>query len=144
MRKRINNFYGSKILSCFYRVCYSYLFNVVNETNCNVCITLTKNLYMNSIEKKLVCDDCYMTKLTFFESEVALPVAVDHIVTKYLYYTLKLTSLDWSLCDTKIFYMWQRADLCLTWAKRLITLYELEALYNDVNSEATTIIYNNE
>ena len=108
------------------------------------CTTLTENFYMNFIEKKLVCDDFYMTKLTFFESGATLPVEKDHIVTKDLYYTLKLTSLDCSLCDTQIFYMRQRADLCLTCAERLITLYEQEALYNDVDSEETTIIYNNE
>ena len=38
-----------------------------------------------------------------FETEVTLPVRIDHIVTKDLYCTLKLSSLDCSLCDTQIF-----------------------------------------
>ena len=91
-----------------------------------------------------ICDDCYMMKLTFIESKVTLPVEITHIVTKDLYCTLKLTSVDCFLCDTKIFHMRQKADLCLTCAERLITLFEQEALGNDVDSEATTIIYNNE
>ena len=69
-----------------------------------------------------------MTKLSFFEAEVTLPVRIDHIVTKYLYYTLNLSSLDCSLCDTQIFYIQQRADLCITCAERVINLYEQEAL----------------
>ena len=98
---------------------------------------------MNVIEKNWFCAECSMTKLTFFESEVTLPVKIGHIVTKDLYYTLKLSSLNCFLCDTTIFYMRKRY-LCLTCAERLINLYEQEALYNDVDSEATTIIYNNE
>ena len=82
-----------------------------------------------------------MTKLTF-ESKVTLPVEIDRIVTKDLYYTSKLSSLDCSLCDTQIFYKRQKADLCLTCAERLMTLYEHEKLYKDVDSEARTIIYN--
>ena len=84
-----------------------------------------------------------MTKLSFFEAEVTLPVRIDHIVTKDLYYTLKLSSLDCSLCDTQIFYMRLRADLCVTCVERVIYLCQQEALYNDVDSEASTIIYNN-
>ena len=97
---------------------------------------------MNVHEKKLVCEDCWMTKLSFFETEVTLPVRIDHVVTKDLYCTLKLSSLDCSLCDTQIFYMRQRADLCVTCAERVIHLYQQEALYNDVDSEGSTIIYN--
>ena len=67
--------------------------------------TLNENFYMNVIEKKLVYDDCYMMKLTFFESEVTLPVEIDYIVTKDLYNTLKLTSLDCSSCDTIVYYI---------------------------------------
>ena len=85
-----------------------------------------------------------MTKLTFSELEVTLPVEIDHTVTKHLYYTLKLSSLDCSLCDATIFYMRRRADLCLTCVERLITPYEQETLYNDVDSEATTIVFNSE
>ena len=99
---------------------------------------------MNVIEKKFVCAECYRTKHTFFESEVTLPVEINHSVTKDLYYALKLSSHDCSLCNTTIFYMRQRADLCAACAKRLIDLYEQEALYNDVDSEVTIIIYNNE
>ena len=99
---------------------------------------------MNVREKKLVCMDCYMTKLSFFEAEVTLPVRIHYIVTKDVYYTLKLSSLDCSLCDTQIFYMRQRADLCVTCAERVIYLCQQEALYNDVNSEASNIIYNND
>ena len=69
-----------------------------------------------------------MTKLSFFETEVTLPVRTDHIVTKDLYCTLKLSSLDCSLCDTKIFYMRQRADLCVTCAERAIHLCQQDAL----------------
>ena len=48
---------------------------------------------MNVLEKKLVCEDCWMTELSFFETEVTLPVRIDHIVTKDLYCTLNyLTS----------------------------------------------------
>ena len=39
--------------------------------------------------------------------------------------------------------MRQSADLCVTCAERVIHLYQQEALYNDVDSEASTIIYNN-
>ena len=83
--------------------------------------TLIKNFYMNVLETKLVWEDCWMTKLSFFETKVTLPVRIDHIVTKDLYCTLKLSSLDRSLCDTQIFYMRQRADLCVTCAKRVIS-----------------------
>ena len=107
------------------------------------CTTLIENFYMNVLEKKLICEDCWMTKLGFFETEVTLPVRIDHIVTKDLYCTLKLSSLDCSLCDTQMFYMQQRADLYVTYAERVIYLCQQEALYNDVNSEASTIIYNN-
>ena len=106
--------------------------------------TLIEHFYMNVIEKKLVCRECYRTELTFFECEVTLPVEIDHIGTKDLYYTLKFSRLDCSHCNTIFFYMWQRADLCVTCAERLIDLHEQEALYNDVDSETTTIIYNNE
>ena len=108
------------------------------------CTTLVENFYMNVLEKKLVCEDCWMTELSFFETEVTLPVRIDHIVTKDLYCTLKLSSLDCSICNTQIFYMRQRADLCVTCAERVIHLYQQEALYNDVDSEASTIIYNND
>ena len=107
------------------------------------CTTLVENFYMNVLEKKLVCEDCWMTELSFFETEVTLPVRIDHIVTKDLYCTLKLSSLDCSLCNTQIFYMRQRAVLCVTCAERVIHLYQQEALYNEVDSEASTIIYNN-
>ena len=40
----------------------------------NCCTTLIENFYMNIIEKKLVCGECYMTKLSFFESELTFPV----------------------------------------------------------------------
>ena len=100
---------------------------------------------MNDIEKKLVCGEFYRTEHTFFECEVTtLPVEIDRIVTKDLYHNLKFSSLNWSHCNTILFYMWQGADLCVTCAERLIDLYEQEALYKDVDSEATTIIYNNE
>ena len=85
-----------------------------------------------------------MTKLSFFETEVTLPVRIDHIVTKDLYCTLKLSSLDCSLCDTLIFYMGQRSDLCVTCAERVIHLCQQDALYIDVDSEASTIFYNND
>ena len=85
---------------------------------------------MNVLEKNLVFEDCYMTKLSFFEAEVTLPVRIDHIVTKDLYCTLKLSSLDCSLCDIQIFYMRQRADLCVTCAERVIYLCQQEALYS--------------
>ena len=39
--------------------------------------------------------------------------------------------------------MRQRADLCVTCAELVIYLCQQEALYNDVDSEASTIIYNN-
>ena len=107
------------------------------------CTTLIENVYMNVLEKNLVCEDCYMTKLSFFETVETLPVRIDHIVTKDLYCTLKLSSLDCSLSDTQIFYMRQRADLCVTCAERVIYLCQQEELYNDVDSEASTIIYNN-
>ena len=107
------------------------------------CTTLIENSYMNILETNLVCEDCYMTKLSFFEAEVTLLVWLYHIVTKDLYCTLKLSSLDCSLCDTQFFYMRQRADLCVTCAERVIYLCQQEALYNDVDSEASTIIYNN-
>ena len=83
-----------------------------------------------------------MTKLSFFETKVTLLVRIDHIVTKDLYYTLKLSSLDCSLCDIQIFWMRQRADLCVTCAERAIHSYQQEALYNDVDSEASIITYN--
>ena len=79
--------------------------------------------------KKLVCEDCWMTKLSFLETEVTLPVRIDHIVTKDLYCTLKQSSLDCSLCDTQIFYMRHRADICVTCAERVIHLCQQEALY---------------
>ena len=85
-----------------------------------------------------------MTKLRFFETEVTLPVRIDHIVTKDLYCTLKLSSFDCSLCDTQIFYMRRKADLCAPCAERVIHSGEQEALHNDVDSEASTIIYNND
>ena len=106
------------------------------------CTTLIENFYMNVLEKNLVCEDCYMTKLSFFEAEVTLPVRIDHIVTKDLYCTLKLSSLDCSLCDTQIFPMRQTADLCVTCAERVIYLCQQEALYNDVDSKASSIMYN--
>ena len=58
------------------------------------CTTLPENVYINVIGKKLVCEDCYMMKLTCFDSEVTLLVEIDYIVIKDLYYTLKLSSLD--------------------------------------------------
>ena len=70
-----------------------------------------------------------MIKLSFFEAEVTLPVRIDHIVTKDLYYTLKLSSLECSLCDTQTFYTRQRADLCVTCAERVIYLCQQEALF---------------
>ena len=99
---------------------------------------------MNVIEKKLVCGEFYRMKRILFESEVTSPVEIYHIVTKDLYYTSKLSILDCSHCNTIIFYMQQRADLCVPCAERLIHLWEQEASYNDVDSEATTIIYKNE
>ena len=44
------------------------------------CTTLIENFYMNVLEKNLFCEDCWMTKLSFFETEVTLPVRIDHIV----------------------------------------------------------------
>ena len=38
------------------------------------CTTLIENSYMNILETNLVCEDCYMTKLSFFEAEVTLLV----------------------------------------------------------------------
>ena len=107
------------------------------------CTTLIENFYMNVLEKKLVCEDCYMKQLTFFESKVRLPIRIDQVVTKDLYCTLKLSSVDCSHCDT-IFYMRQIADLCGTCCERVIYLYQQEALYNDVDSQASTIVHNNE
>ena len=65
------------------------------------CTTFIENFYMNVLEKKLVCEDFWMTKFSFLETEVTLHVRIDHIVTKALYCTLKLSSLDCSLCDTQ-------------------------------------------
>ena len=36
--------------------------------------------------KKIVCEDCHIMKLAFFESEKTLPVEIDHIVTKDIYF----------------------------------------------------------
>ena len=54
------------------------------------CTTLIENFYMNVLEKNLVCEDCYMTKLSFFEAEVTLPVRIDHIVTRLILYVKAL------------------------------------------------------
>ena len=67
-----------------------------------------------------------------------------HIVTKDFYSTLKLSNCDCSICETTIFYIWQRTDQCLTSVERVIELYEQEAILNVVHSEVTTNIYNNE
>ena len=58
------------------RIVNFYKLNIWNSLN-----ILNLSLDKNVIEKKLVCEDCYMTKLTFFESEVTLHVEIDHIVT---------------------------------------------------------------
>ena len=42
------------------------------------CTTLIQKLYINVIVKKLVCGECYMTKLTFLESEVTLPIEIEN------------------------------------------------------------------
>ena len=122
---------------------FSRILNIIYGRNI-AAQPLSKIFMSTSSKKKLVCEDGYMTQLTFFESEVTLPVRIDHIVAKDLYCTLKLFSLDCSHCDTAIFYMRQRADLYVTCAERVIYSYQQEALYNDVDSQASTIVHNNE
>ena len=79
---------------------------------------------MNIIEKKLICGKCYRTKLTFFDSEVTLPLEINHMVTKDFYTTLKLSNFDYFICETAIFYTLQRAYQCLSCAERVIELYK--------------------
>ena len=80
----------------------------------------------------------------FFESEVTLPVEFGPIVTKDFYHTLKIPNFNCHICESTISRIRQRADQCMTCAERLIELNERKEILNDVDSEATIIIYNNE
>ena len=108
------------------------------------CETLIEDLYMNIIEKNPICGECYRRKLTFFESEVTLSLKINHIVMKDFYDTLKFSNFNISICETITFCIRERADKCSTCAESLIELYKQEAILNDVDSKATTTIYNNE
>ena len=93
-----------------------------------------EEIYINIVEKKIVCNECYNTRLTFFESEVKLSFGYNYIVTD-----------DFSTFNCYIFYARQRADRCWSCAEYVIELNEQENedIVNDVDFEASTIIHNN-
>ena len=84
------------------------------------CYSSENEIYLNTLDQKFICKECYRFKITFFESEISVP-----FLNRYIE-TTDLNELKCSFCEEQIFFIRFRADQCFLCTEYIFELANAE------------------